>query len=111
MREAELVSESAQWQTISCTDHAPGAGRHFNAAAGTSASAVVNADTPSSYCRISSARSASRIAHLPRSCDFRTLSVPGTLREVPIESGAAAEARDSKAEAAMKRGNENGLDA
>src|SRR2546427_5848042 len=53
-----LVSLSAQWTTISCADHFPGAGFHLSASAGTLASARLSSVGPWAYRSIIAARSA-----------------------------------------------------
>src|SRR2546422_9375858 len=51
-----LVSLSAQWTTISCADHFPGAGFHLSASAGTLASARLSSVGPWGYRSIIAAR-------------------------------------------------------
>src|SRR5919198_4772877 len=58
MRAWLFVSESAQWQTISCADHSRGAGRHCIASFGTRASAALSRAGPAAYCARSDSRSA-----------------------------------------------------
>src|SRR5437867_1512827 len=53
-----LVSLSAQWTTISCADHFPGAGFHLRASGGTLASARLSSVGPWAYRSIIAARSA-----------------------------------------------------
>src|SRR6266542_6798468 len=57
MRAALFVSESAQWQTISCADHWLGAGRHLSASSGTWARALSRRAGPSAYCWMRRSRS------------------------------------------------------
>src|SRR5262249_8099588 len=57
MRDADCVSESAQWTTTSWADHSPGAGRHCRASGGTAANAARRRAGPSAYCWISVSRS------------------------------------------------------
>src|SRR3990170_6734742 len=57
MRAAPFVSESAQWQIISCTENAPGAGRHLSASRGTAASASRSRAGPVAYRSILRSRS------------------------------------------------------
>ena len=58
MRAAPFISESAQWQTTSWTDHLSGRGRHRTASSGTTASASRMRSGPRSYCTMRSSRSA-----------------------------------------------------
>ena len=48
MRSAALASESAVWQTTSCADHLPSAGRHWRASGGTFSQAARRRAGPSS---------------------------------------------------------------
>src|SRR5437867_11761968 len=72
MRMEETVSLSAQWHTISCADHLPGAGLHGSASGGTLASASDRSAAPPAY-RSISARRSSGVIGSPRSAPGRTL--------------------------------------
>src|SRR3972149_3415566 len=91
MRAAALVSESAQWQTTSCADHSPGAGRHFRAPSGTLARACLKRDGPSAYCSIRRSRS-SRVMGSNACLTLKGGGEVGLPHEIEIDAAGGAPA-------------------
>src|SRR5215470_6815107 len=99
MRAAPLVSESAQWHTISWTDQRPDAGRQRTAASGTRARASRSRSGPRSYWSMRSSISAAlKGMALLRSGEPTPLSGPPPSRDGLAQGGHDLTHRDGLAQ-------------